>query len=298
MLRADKLLIVALVALLQAPWGLAISSRDCKALVSQAVQRFNGRGQCHSKFCGWLDETPPSVPFTDKLSPACKAVMERYRAPPTPMLQHGFPQPPLVSSIRAYCSSHKTASRPTNAVVVETPVTSKFIMCTVPKVACSSFRKLLNTLIRWPDPAETKTWDQIMKAHFDYYSTVWHYKHRHHNITQTHPSFILGRNPYVRVLSGFLNKMVIDKTLNEAHDMWNMKDTNKALGITPEDTSWEPTIESYTQFIKKLQKAGTVEINDHFQQARLVCDGGQFAYEYWLRLEVCLCATLHLLLAQ
>ena len=183
------------------------------------------------------------------------------------------------------CATSKRAWSPTSPVVVETPFTSSFIMCTVPKVACSSFRKLLNTVIRSPDPAEASTWDQIMKAHFDFYPTVFHYKAPElHNLSQTHPSFILGRSPYVRVLSGFLNKMVFDPNVKEPHDMYNFHDTNRALG-RPIDKQFRATRESFTNFLRLLEKAGTVNINDHFMRAGLVCDGGRWPYEFYLRLE-------------
>jgi Sulfotransferase family len=211
--------------------------------------------------------------------------MERYRAAPSATLQHGFPQPPLARRpLRVLCAAARRAWFPTNPVVVETPHTSTFVMCTVPKVACSSFRKLLNTAIRYPDPAAQKTWDQIMDAHLDTYPTVWHYRKRHHNLTETHPSFTLGRNPYVRVLSGFLNKMVVDPNPSEPHDMYTLKSTNRALG-KPETFSFAATRKSFAEFLDLLKQAGTVHINDHFQQAVLVCDGGQFQYEYYLRLE-------------
>jgi Sulfotransferase family len=140
---------------------------------------------------------------------------------------------------------------------VETPKTQSFIMCTVPKVACSSFRKLLNAVIRHPDKPAAKTWDQIMSAHFDIYPTVWHYQKRHHNLTTTHPSFILGRNPYVRVLSGFLNKMVMDPTVKEPHDMYTLRDTNRALG-RPEDKPFDATKQSFSHFLKLLKQNGAV----------------------------------------
>ena len=123
-----------------------------------------------------------------------------------------------------------------------------------------------------------------MAAHFDQYPTVWHYRKRHHNLTNTHPSFILGRNPYVRVLSGFLNKMVIDPKPKEPHDMQTLRDTNRALGRVS-NSSFAPTVESFAHFLDLLEERGTIDINDHFQQAALVCDGGQFQYEYYLRLE-------------
>lgn len=35
-----------------------------------------------------------------------------------------------------------------------------------------------------------------------------------------YPSFIMGRNPYIRLLSGFLNKMVRD---GQKGDAWTMR---------------------------------------------------------------------------
>jgi hypothetical protein len=265
--------------------GVAISSRSCKKIVSKAYEQYNGKGACHMPICGALDHEKLTMPFLQKLSPSCRAVMERYRVVPNAKVQHGFPQAPWASApLRVHCATSRAAWFATNPVVVETPYTSSFIMCTVPKVACSSFRKLLNTIIRSPDPAEATTWDQIMKAHFDFYPTMWHYVHRHGNITASHPSFILGRNPYVRVLSGFLNKMVIDPKANEPHDMFNMQDTNEALG-RPKNQEFQATRESFSEFVRLVSQRGTVHINDHFQQAGLVCDGGQFLYEFYLRLE-------------
>jgi hypothetical protein len=211
--------------------------------------------------------------------------MERCRVPPSDSIRHGFPQRPWASKpLVPRCATGRQAWVPTNPVVVESPDIAPFVMCTVPKVACSSFRKLLNTVIRSPDPAEPTTWDQIMKAHFDYYPSVWHYSYTHGNLTDTYPTFILGRNPYVRILSGFLNKMVFNSHANEPHDAGNMRDVNIALGRLP-DAFFQGTRASFEHFIKLVVKTGTTKINDHFKQAVLVCDEGQFQYEYYLRLE-------------
>lgn len=66
------------------------------------------------------------------------------------------------------------------------------------------------------------------------------------------PSFIIGRNPYVRVLSGFLDKMVHDPL---RHDQWTYKTTNGNMGLSG-DTRWENSVESFKRFVKVLSVTG------------------------------------------
>jgi hypothetical protein len=271
--------------LLCSSYAAAISSRACKATVGRAYEQYKGSKGCRMPICGALDQDKRRTSFLERLPRQCRAVMERYRVPPSDSVHHGFPRPPWAAKpLQTRCATSRPSWFPTNPVVVESPDAANFIMCTVPKVACSSFRKLLNTVIRSPDPAEPTTWDQIMKAHFDYYPTVWHYTQTHGNLTDTYPTFTVGRNPYVRLLSGFLNKMVFNPHANEPHDAVNLRDVNLGFGRHPDAFFWG-TRESFSQFIDLLIKKGTTDINDHFKQASLVCDGGQFQYEYYLRLE-------------
>jgi Sulfotransferase family len=269
---AQSFVIVACCLVLSLDAAVAISSRDCKAVIAKAFSKYkfnDDRSACHKAICGSLNVQTLRTPFMEKLSPKCQSVMQRYRKKQDQTWRYGLTQQasgwPLLE--RMHCSSSRDAWVATNPVVVESPASASFIMCTVPKVACSSFRKLINTIIRWPDPPEASTWDQIMKAHFDYYPTVWHFRRRTPNLARTHPSFTLGRNPYIRVLSGFLNKMVIDPTVKEDHDMYTLQDTNRALG-REESKPFEATPDSFGEFLRLLKVNGAVQINDHFQQVR------------------------------
>lgn len=66
------------------------------------------------------------------------------------------------------------------------------------------------------------------------------------------PSFMVGRNPYVRVLSGFLDKMVHDPL---RHDQWTYKSTNERLGLHSE-TRWFNTVLSFQMFVRALVQKG------------------------------------------
>lgn len=65
----------------------------------------------------------------------------------------------------------------------------------------------------------------------------------------------MGRNPYVRVLSGFLDKMVNDPL---RHDQWTYKSTNRNMGLDGE-TRWDNSIESFRKFVRVLAVKGVEE---------------------------------------
>ena len=53
-----------------------------------------------------------------------------------------------------------------------------------------------------------------MQVHANYYPTAWHYEQSSEDLSGRLPSFIVGRNPYVKLLSGYLDKLA-------GRDLWN-----------------------------------------------------------------------------
>jgi Sulfotransferase family len=53
-------------------------------------------------------------------------------------------------------------------------------------------------------------------VHGNYYPTVWHYEQSEGDLSGRLPSFIIGRNPYVRLVSGYLDKLA-------GRDIWNQR---------------------------------------------------------------------------
>lgn len=51
-----------------------------------------------------------------------------------------------------------------------------FAMCTIPKVGCTNFRKLLAALVFDPEPLPRDAFSQYYKPHIWKYPSVWHYK--------------------------------------------------------------------------------------------------------------------------
>ena len=82
----------------------------------------------------------------------------------------------------------------------------------------------------------------------------------------------MGRNPYIRLVSGFLDKMVLDRG---GHDWQTMQQMNTDLGRDA-NQPFEATAESFAEFVRLLLAAPS--INQHFQSAVSVCGIGQFPY--------------------
>ena len=129
------------------------------------------------------------------------------------------------------CTSGAWTIGPTGPVLVSNrePIAT-FAMCTIPKVACTNFRKLLSLLIRYPDAMPTDSFEQFQNPHIWEYPNVWHYKipepatisnetacgdasgsdaaacpqsapySARARLPAAIPSFVVGRNPYIKVL--------------------------------------------------------------------------------------------------
>lgn len=198
--------------------------KNIDKLVHQAQD--DGMDHCADNVCGPLPFSSATPVFQERLSDSCAAVMAAYRAfgaPPT-----GFRTPSGVHPAAPHrCGASPEGVAPTNPVVIHRAGSSPFIMCTVPKAACSNLRKLLFVLLNFfpelPDstPGNTIPVDPD-NVHRNLYPTIWHYREPrpHADLTGLLPSFIVARNPYVRLVSGFLDKMVVK---GPNHDLWNLQ---------------------------------------------------------------------------
>lgn len=102
-------------------------------------------------------------------------------------------------------------------------------------------------------------------------------------IPNSFPTFILGRSPYTRLLSGFLDKMTVQ---DRGNDMFTLQVTNAALGRGETDF-FEDSKESFRDFLTQIiavMKTGTV-VNEHFAPMVSVCNVREVQYHYFLRLE-------------
>lgn len=100
----------------------------------------------------------------------------------------------------------------------------------------------------------------------------------------TVPKFVIGRHPYTRMLSGFLDKM----TWTESHgkDWTTVRQINFRLA-RGEAELFQATPDGFREFVLMLSKhvlAGT-PVNEHFEPMINVCDVRKVQYQYYLRLE-------------
>ena len=180
--------------LLQFPCAQGTLSWECSRLVTQASKRqgSNSSELCQP-VCGKLDRAAGEASFTEKLSERCRVAMGTYQATLPP--ETGLVNPAAWGK----CATKQGSSTGSNPVVVASRNTSPFIMCTVPKVACTNQRKLLRALMvaprnsSWQMPATAR--GQAIHAHAGKYSTLWHYQHEAEPLDNRFPSFVVGRNP-------------------------------------------------------------------------------------------------------
>ena len=170
------------------------------------------------------------------------------------------------------CSTSPEASFATNPVVVESSggQIANFAMCTVPKAGCTLVRTLLYALTR--DTSRPVSFHSST-VHGEKYPTIWHY-HPNTDFPDTYPTFVVGRNPYIRLVSGFLDKMVISP---EGHDWVIMQRVNQDLHRHKND-GFEATPESFKEFVVLMTQA--TKRNQHFDTAVNVCGMTQFPYRY------------------
>jgi hypothetical protein len=191
--------------------------------------------------CGAIRQlgSGPGSSFRLRLSPQCAAVMDSYRAMGTP--RAGLPLASPIDRQEEWrkCQRSTGAYSPTNPIIVQRPYIAPFAMCTVPKAACTSLRKLLYAVIHYnrdtPKPGAGFVMS-LSDLHGSVYPTIWHYKRPKFDLTDIYPTFIISRNPYVRLVSGFIDKMVVKPEFRvflnntnegesswESHDWWNLQ---------------------------------------------------------------------------
>eukprot|EP00892_Ulva_mutabilis_P010954 jgi/Ulvmu1/8230/UM041_0039.1 len=254
---------------------IATSSRLCLDMVARLQRGVdNGSVTKCRPICGSLNTDNYNIPFMDRLSPTCQAVMSRYRG--TGRRVSATAASPARFANQADqrisppdgCTQAYQASAATNPVVVETADAANFVMCTVPKAGCTLLRTLLYALMQ--DTQHGLSFRNSI-VHGTPYPTAWHYQ-SNFDLLDTYPTFVVGRNPYIRLVSGFLDKMVVS---NRSHDWVVMGRVNTDLGM-PKHSSFTASRESFSDFVHLLQQAS--HINPHFDTAVNVCYMTYFPY--------------------
>lgn len=213
-------LLILIYILLQIVGIHAVSSNVCLSLIQKLQRAIDGGiAKCRPP-CGRLDTGDlfrRPVSFMDRLSPSCQAVLSRYSrtsrraeisqasygnasryistswpsmGPGAIMSDGGFP--------RLECSNLHAAAYATNPVVVEVDDAANFAMCTVPKAGCTLFRSILYVLTRRPERSLSFRNGDV---HTVDYPTGLFYEHQP-ALEDKYPTFVLGRNPYIRLVSG------------------------------------------------------------------------------------------------
>eukprot|EP00892_Ulva_mutabilis_P004683 jgi/Ulvmu1/2587/UM014_0038.1 len=289
--------------------GAALSAHKCRdALVTvtrqdKAYRKSNA--PCGDPICG---EIPPSpLNFTERLSPQCSALFDSYRS--------SWSRMHLSNTVKPgdrLCSHSILARSPTNPVLMSAPNTATFLLCSVPKVGCTNLRKLLYAMLQESDAPIRDAFTQFNSVHLPPYPTIWHYKLPHPdprnaltpadfegNINTTAPepfapgvpsapprvpssipSFVVGRNPYVRLVSGYLDKMVYNP---QRYDQWTFKSVNRGMGFA-EQARWNGTVASFRNFVRSLAHSGIDAVDGHFHEATKFC-AGSVRMDYYLKLE-------------
>ena len=252
-------------------------ARECQRLITDSVdtsgeQVTSSDAACQKRICGALPPAP--LDFRKRLSPQCSSLMSQYRS--------DWSHEGLSNMLTpAPCTTQSWVMDATGPFLVsneQRPIAT-FAMCTIPKVACTNFRKLLNTIIRHPEPMPTDAFTQFQSPHFWRYPSVFSYEPPFSNATPEDsqsvcnawepprhpaeyadrprlspdmPSFIVGRNPYIKVLSGYLDKMVDNPKRN---DQWTYKGVNEHLGVET-NTTWSNDVAGFQAFVRKLSERG------------------------------------------
>ena len=96
------------------------------------------------------------------------------------------------------------------------------------------------------------------------------------------PSFTFGRNPYVRLLSGFRDKMVYNP---QRRDQYTVQQVNAHLGEARR-ARWADTPAAFRTFVHALSARGLAGVDFHFQATTEVCaDRIGLRFDFYLRLE-------------
>jgi hypothetical protein len=215
--------------------------QDPFAQEADCIPKGSGAPVGQSSICGSMRQLSytPSSSFKLRLSKECRAVMDSYRPMGAP--RTGLPLPSAIDRRAEWrkCQKAEYAFLPTNPIIVQRPHVAPFAMCTVPKAACTSLRKLLYAIIHYnrDRPRPGAGFKMALSGyHSNVYPTIWHYNRTDADLSDRYPTFIIARNPYVRLVSGYLDKMVVKPefraSLNnthelakswEDHDWWNLQ---------------------------------------------------------------------------
>ena len=85
---------------------------------------------------------------------------------------------------------------------------------------------------------------------------------------------------YVRLLSGFLDKVVI----KPGQDWDTLGYISQQLGLEP-GVGMQATREDFERFVQRVQRRGVEEVNEHLRLQVLTCDKDIVKYGYRFRLE-------------
>jgi hypothetical protein len=165
------------------------SSADCAARISHPETTSDG--ECmHKVVCGSLNTISSTIPFSDHLSGHCTSVFQRYNAQS---------KSDVLAALKSQhlCLRGTDASYPSNPVVVQQQSTRNFALCSIPKAGSSKLRALLAVLTRHPSPVGWM--GPMLTVHRVPFPTAWHFE-RPQDIPTSFPFFMVGRNPYTRML--------------------------------------------------------------------------------------------------
>jgi Sulfotransferase family len=117
------------------------------------------------------------------------------------------------------------------------------------------------------------------------YPTLYHFSHPN-PLPESFPSFVVGRNPYIRLLSGFLDKMTLPPVRTTSHDWHTHAAQNRAMGLV-EGEVHEDSALGFKRFVTLMATAvrGGVRQNQHFEAGAQVCRVEEMPYHFALRLE-------------
>lgn len=256
-----------------------VSSMSSKKCVNTLRDLLNRGEDPHCKYhiCGAL------APASDldagaRLSTQCLDTLERYRNPGVTAQEVPVHRPPQCDGL--YSLPAQTA--------IQNAHTPNFILCSSPKAGVTQFRTLLFLLsnIDSETPFESVTTLGERSAELGIHRETFPGAELFHipaSSAASHLSFAIGRNPYTRLLSGYLDKMVWHSEYMEFHTLQRV---NSQLGM-PQQHLWGDSAESFALFARMLAnalRAGRV-INEHFRPQAQFCSMPSFPYTYRMRLE-------------
>lgn len=191
--------LLLLVVLVATPRAEAVPSRLCRRLAERntGAQQADRNRPCEPAVCGTLSDGASTTTFSSRLSESCAAEMSKYRTAPAngEWLVKRFPGS---QDWREWskCANGNSALQATNPVVINVRGLQPFMLCSVPKVACTNLRKLLQAILAKPGaPYDPDPDAQMHLAHFGSFPTLWHYRRANAQVTDTFPSLTVGRNP-------------------------------------------------------------------------------------------------------